>query len=54
VLTLSADGATLKLLFGLFYNNPAPALTMSDWQVVLRLARAAQKYDCARAKVRLL
>ncbi|PWN27299.1 hypothetical protein BDZ90DRAFT_174980 [Jaminaea rosea] len=32
------------------YNRPAPPLTMSDWQVVLRMARAAQKYDCARAK----
>lgn len=47
---LEEDAATLKLLFGLMYNRSAPPLTMSDWQVVLRMARAAQKYDCARAK----
>lgn len=47
---LEEDAATLKLLFGLMYNRSSPPLTMSDWQVVLRMARAAQKYDCARAK----
>lgn len=47
---LEEDAATLKLLFGLMYNRPSPPLSMSDWQVVLRMARAAQKYDCARAK----
>lgn len=49
-IVLEEDAATLKLLFGLMYNRPSPALTMSDWQVVLRMARAAQRYDVARAK----
>lgn len=49
-LQLEEDAATLKLLFGLMYNRPAPSLGMNEWQVVLRLARCAQKYDVARAK----
>lgn len=32
------------------YNTNAPKMGTQDWQVILRLARAAQKYDCARAK----
>lgn len=47
---LEEDAATLKLLFGLMYNRAAPALGMNEWQVVLRLARCAQKYNVARAK----
>lgn len=35
---------------GLMYNRPAPSLGMNEWQVVLRLARCAQKYDISRAK----
>lgn len=49
-LQLEEDAATLKLLFGLMYNRPSPSLGMNEWQVVLRLARCAQKYDVARAK----
>ncbi|CEH16789.1 BTB/POZ fold [Ceraceosorus bombacis] len=48
--TLEEDSGTLKVLFSLMYNTNAPKMGMQDWQVVLRLARAAQKYDCARAK----
>lgn len=47
---LEEDAATLKLLFGLMYNSSAPSLGMNEWQVVLRLARCAQKYDVGRAK----
>jgi hypothetical protein len=35
---------------GLMYNRPSPSLVMNEWQVVLRLARCAQKYDVSRAK----
>ena len=50
-LQLEEDAATLKLdNTGLMYNRPAPSLGMNEWQVVLRLARCAQKYDISRAK----
>lgn len=50
----SPDAACLKILFALIYNRPAPAMNMSDWQVVLRLARAAQKYNCKFESLRHL
>lgn len=51
---LEEDAATLKHLFSLMYNRDSPILEPNDWQMVLRLARCAQKYDVVRAKERAI
>ncbi|PWN31851.1 uncharacterized protein FA14DRAFT_182638 [Meira miltonrushii] len=51
---LEEDSATLKHLFSLMYNRDSPILEPNDWQMVLRLARCAQKYDVVRAKERAI